>query len=78
MWVCYPNYYLKVRLYFKSTNLCAWLCMLMGKWHFSHLKRSYTDLPSIKKYHVVKLIASVRNLNGFVGLEKDVSTFWQP
>lgn len=50
----------------------------MEKQHLSHPKRNNMDLPYIKKYHVVKLIASVRNLNDFVDLEKSVCTSWQP
>ena len=50
----------------------------MEKWHLSHLKKNDTELPAIKKYHVVKLIASVKNLNDLVDLEKSVITFWQP
>ena len=50
----------------------------MEKWHLSHLKKNDTELPAIKKYHVVKLIASVKSLNDLVDLEKSVITFWQP
>lgn len=64
---------------FQRYKLCVpILYVLMEKQHLSHLKRNNAELPSIKKYHVVKLIASVRNLNDFVDLEKSVSTFQKP
>lgn len=63
----------------ESTNfVCLSVHVLTEKWHLSHLKKNDPESPAMKKYHVVKLIASVKNLNNLVDLEKGVSTFWQP
>jgi hypothetical protein len=67
-------------MYFKTI---AFVFLSVYKWEkknpgFIPSKRNDTDLPSIKKkFHVVKLIAWMRNPNDFVHLEKSVSTFWQ-